>query len=328
LILIVLFGLAGVFGVSSRSGRCAMLEEGDSRVMQCLPDERSLDGWTADDTPQSAGGEDLFLLIDGGAEIFREYGFEQAVFSSYGRKTENGDAISINLEIYEMESPAGAFGIYTFRTSERGERVPIGTCGRLEGYYLNFWKGRFCVSLIGLDPDPVTMAGVRTIAKAVAVRIGEEGARPRLAELLPAEGLGPNGIEYLRGNLALYGKYRFSSDNIFGLTEGATGTYADHTVFLFSYRDETESRKWFENSMDRLAASPDFSGFTRHGNGYSIKDGSGNCLRFEPCRSFIIAVLGTEETSKTAMVSMKQRIESQEISQQEISPQNISPPSR
>jgi hypothetical protein len=234
---------------------------------------------------------------------------------SYQKKGESGDAKSINLEIYEMENAASAFGMYTYRTSERGESISIGTCGRLEGYYMNFWKGRFCVSLIGLDPDSVTMAGVGTIAKAVAACIREEGVKPRLLDLLPVEDLKSNGIEYLRGNLALYDKYRFSSENIFGVTEGAIGTYGDHTVFLFSYADEGESRKWFENGMARTAANPDFSGCTPHGHRYSLKDGKGNWLRFEQCRNYIIVTLGTEESSRSAIVRQKQRIE-------------ISPPSR
>jgi len=182
---------------------CSAEQGNNPDVTQYLPAKSDLTGWTAVDEPQIAQGEDLYLLIDGAAEIFLEYGFKEAVMQSY----RNGNEKSINLEIYEMKDPSSAYGIYTFRTSTRGKGISIGNDGRIEDYYLNFWKGNFLVTVIGFDLEAETVDDITTIAKAVEVRIKEDGRKPPLTGILPVNGLKPNGIKYLKGNLALYNNY-------------------------------------------------------------------------------------------------------------------------
>jgi len=300
--------MVGVSGTALPARRSPVEQEDSRNVTQYLPAGRSPDGWIAQGDGQIARGEDLYQLIDGGAEIFHEYGFEQAVFMSYERKNGDEDKRSINLEIYEMESPAGAYGMYTFRSSERGEEVSIGNGGRLEDYYLNFWKGNVFVSVIGFDSDQVTAEGVKAIAAAVETRITPGGKEPHLVDLLPVEGLKPNGVEYLRGNLALCNNYRLSSGNIFGVKEGVIGVYKDHRVFLFSYENETESLKWFTRGLNHLKNNPDLSGFARLAEGYTMKDSRGSHLCLESCGKFILMVLGTEKNALTAMKHLKKRI--------------------
>lgn len=279
--------------------------ENDMDVTRYLPGRNDLAGWYALDDPQIARGEDLYLLIDGAAEIFHEYGFKQAVIRSYG--SENGK--SINLEIYEMEDPSGAYGMFTFRTGEGGEEISIGDGGCLEDYYLNFWKGSFLVTVIGFDTAEETVDGVIAIAKAVEARIEEEGEMPTLTALLPASDLKLNGIEYLKGNLALYNNYEFDKTNIFGLSEGVIGAYRTHRIFLFSYKNEADAQKWFMNGADRLRTSPAFNDFTRYENGCTMRDASGNHLRIEPHRNFIILVLGAENDTKNLTNKQRERID-------------------
>ncbi len=293
-----------VMVLAPRYCACSTNPENDTDVMQYLPGENDLEGWYALDDPQIARGEDLYLLIDGAAEIFHEYGFKQAVIRSYGN--ENGK--SINLEIYEMEDPSGAYGVYTFRTGE-GEEISIGDRGRLEDYYLNFWKGSFLVTVIGFDTDEETIDGIIAVAKAVEARIEEKGEMPHLVSLLPLSGLKPNGIKYLRGNLALYNNYEFDKTNIFGLSEGVIGMYGTCRIFLFSYKDDADSRKWFMNGAGRLETSPAFHDFTWCVTGCTMRDGGGNHLRIEPYRNFIILVLGVENDVNRLMKEQISRID-------------------
>ncbi|UCF05810.1 MAG: hypothetical protein JSV33_01875 [bacterium] len=270
-------------------------------ITRYLPETSGLVQWSASGDPQIASGEDLYLLIDGGAEIFLEYGFEEAVIQSYT----GGNGRSINLEIYKMDNPTSAYGIYTFRTGEGGEAVPIGSDGCIEDYYLNFWKGSVLATVIGFDTCEVTRYGIISIAKAVEARIEEDGDRPRLTGLLPPDGLNTNGIEYLKGNLALYNNYEFDSADIFGLSEGVIGTYADYRIFLFSYTDEAECRKWFQNGADHLENSPRFRELTRYRNGFTMRDKKGNYLRSEHYRNFIILLLGSKEITRDPLSKQK-----------------------
>jgi hypothetical protein len=274
-------------------------------VKMYLPDKSELPVWSASGDPQVARGEDLYLLIDGGAEIFIEYGFKQAIMQSYVNENEK----SINLEIYEMDDSSSTFGIYTYRTGEGCEEISIGNDGCFEDYYLNFWKGNFLVTVIGFDSDKETIGGVKTIAKAVEVRIKEGGGKPHLTGILPVNGLKPNGIKYLKGNLALYNNYKFDSANIFGLSEGVIGIYGDHKVFIFSYKDEAECWKWFLNGVNVLETSSDFHEFTKYENGCTMRDRSGNHLRIEPYRNFILIVLRTSKNTKNIMAKQKTMID-------------------
>ena len=48
-----------------------------------LPGVEELDGWAPSGKAQYVEGDDLFLLINGGAEVYHEYGFKQAAALGY-----------------------------------------------------------------------------------------------------------------------------------------------------------------------------------------------------------------------------------------------------
>ena len=57
-----------------------------------------LDGWALDGEPQVVVGDELFELINGGAELYHQLGFVQAAAAEY--VDDSGCAIS--LEVFEM----------------------------------------------------------------------------------------------------------------------------------------------------------------------------------------------------------------------------------
>ena len=75
-----------------------------------LPTSGELKPWKSFGPREIYKGEALYLWIDGGASIYMEYGFEQAVTERYL----GPDSQLITLELYEMEDPTSAYGIYTF----------------------------------------------------------------------------------------------------------------------------------------------------------------------------------------------------------------------
>ena len=111
------------------------------------PEAGELEGWKPTGSPRQYVGEDLFLLINGGAEIYNEYGFKRVITREY--KNVNGKPI--NLEVFEMTDSSSAFGMYSFKTGKSGKNIPVGNNGLLEDYYINFWTGRFLVTLTVFD---------------------------------------------------------------------------------------------------------------------------------------------------------------------------------
>jgi len=272
-----------------------------------LPHSGEVDRWSPAETPQHAAGEDLFLLINGGAEIYHEYGFKQAAVVSYSDE----DGRSLNLEMYEMEDPAAAYGIFTFKRGDRCQSVDIGDGSCLQDYYLNSWKGNFLITVIGFDTEPETRDGLMSLARSVAEKIPVAGDRPPILAWLPPEDLDETSIRYLRGNLALFRTYEFGTGNVFGVTEGVTARTGQQTVFAFKYSTESEAAGWFDNALEQLSQSERFRNVAIRDGTLSALDREGQHIVGTHHGNCIVLVMGDDPRALTETLEIvKQRISS------------------
>ena len=244
------------------------------KIKDYCPASGEVQGWYAQYEPRIVKGDDLFLQINGGADIYLEYGFRDAVFHSY--KLESGSAI--NLEIYRMKSSESTYGIYTFKTGNSGKPIGVGHDGWMEEYYLNFWQGDILVTLIGLDTKKETLEGLVQFAKSIDSKIVSSSIQPDILNYLPEKGLTPNGKTYLKGNLALFNQYVFDSRNVFGITEGVHGEYGAYSLFLLFYKDNKESQNWFKSAKEALKENGLFHDFYEEGFSLSMKDQDGHSI--------------------------------------------------
>jgi hypothetical protein len=113
-------------------------QENSASLARYLPDAGEIEGWSLAFVPEEAEGDDLFLLIDGGAELYHEYGFKRALLMEYSGQGKGSR--KINIEMYQMRDPFSAYGIFSFKAGARGEKLNIGSGAVLEDYYLNFYK--------------------------------------------------------------------------------------------------------------------------------------------------------------------------------------------
>lgn len=251
------------------------------------------DGWKSSGEAEEYAGDDLFLYINGGAEIYHEFGFSRVIVQDYTLLNER----SITLEIYEMKRADGAFGMYTFKTTPEGDQLDIGSRASLEDYYLNFWEGRYLVTLTGFDEDPVTIQGLQKIAAEVAENITDSASEPPLVSLLPAAGLNAAGVKYFQGPLALFNSYRFFTDEVPSLHEGIRGDYAGgYSLFIFSHSGEQPVEEIFARLRDQFERDPRYAEFTRSGeNTLWVLDQDGKQLVICYYRSYTIILLGVKE---------------------------------
>lgn len=296
--IVVIFGMIlGTAGFSLAPNDAAVKTD----MASFLPQTGELKGWEPVGTPQHMIGEDLFLLINGGAEIYHEYGFKQVIVQGF--KNKNGK--SFNLEIYEMQNPAAAYGIYTFKTGDEGKPLDVGNEGLLEDYYLNFWKGNVLVTIIGFDSENETMDGIKETAKVVAAKITARGQKPALIHMLPEtykNRLKPNGVTYLKGNLALFNQYEFDTGNIFGLKQGVIGDYGNFKLFVFQYEDTIECNKWLKNAAKLLKKNPRFKNVTTQDSGFSMIDEKGISFYIENDKRYIFILQGKKKEEATAII--------------------------
>lgn len=258
---------------------------------KCLPDEGIMKGWKEDGSFQQYKGEDLYLYIDGGAEIYHEYGFRKVIIQDYISKNEK----SISLEIFEMTTPESAYGIYTFKASPEGKELNLGNRGQLADYYLNFWKGNILVTLTGFDEDEETINGLLEIARVVESEIEISGTRPPLVSLLPKKNLVPQSIKYFMGNLGLYNSYSFFTKDVFGLKEGVKGDYRDgYSLLLIDYEDNVECQKKLNEAKKSFRESPRYKNYKPFvEKAFQVKNDRGQFIFISSFDRYILIVVGT-----------------------------------
>ncbi len=223
------------------SGPVQAREEG---LRALVPAAQAVAGWSRDSEPQEFVGDDLYTYIDGGAEIYHEYGFSRVAVQDY----KNAAGKSVSLEIFEMKTPEAAFGMFTFKRSGQGKAVPLGSGGELEDYYLNFWKGRFLVTLTGFDAEAATLEGLQSVARAVDAKIAGSAKIPGLVGVLPAEGLVDGSVKYVKGLLGLNNIYPFYTARGLTFTEAVRGLYGSGETLMILEYGTAEARRaaWTE----------------------------------------------------------------------------------
>jgi len=265
-----------------------------SDLATLLPVADDLNDWAPTGQAQQYVGLDLYQLINGGAELYHEYGFSSVLAQEYGDQAQR----YIALEIYEMESPASAFGIYSFKTGQKGQSIPVGNEAILAGYYLNIWKGRFLLTLSGVDADEATRKGLVEIGNAVADRITAAKARPELTHLLPVEPSAPVKVWYMVGDLALANLAPFNGIFPLGFSEGTAADYGGFFLFLLAYGSPELASPRLAPAVDRLTSegfSPLDSTMTDIPHGIRFADEKGRTVHLELQQRFILVTVGAED---------------------------------
>jgi len=146
--------------------RAPMLFEGPGEKLPRAPE-----GWKLSGAPRYFGPDNLYDLINGGAEIYVGFGLVKMVTAEYRHAD---GSLSLTAEIYDMGSPLGAFG-RTARFLEglvdpsaagKGLEGSLAKKGILGDGDLVFWRDRYLVHLTLLDERPDATAGAIAAAGA------------------------------------------------------------------------------------------------------------------------------------------------------------------
>ena len=279
-----------------------------------LPDSDEVHGWIKARESDEYIGEDLFQYINGGAEIYHEYGFRRVVVQDY----RNSEDISISVEIFEMTNPESAYGIYTFKSSPEGKIVSIGADGKLESYYMNFWRDSLLVTLTGFDEDKETVDGLIAIGRAVdkKIRTSKDDQEPYLVRLLPEEGLKKDDLKYVKGYLGLYNLYPFSTKDAFLTSDGIKGMYDQgYEIIILSYPNTEISLQAYKNAESVLKQESRYLRYKDSDNFFWIEDQSNKIINFASYQEYMIVILqpGPQETDPSSHIFdlVKDHIEKQ-----------------
>lgn len=190
-----------------------------------LPGDGFFPGWEREGKPSVFLKADLFNHIDGGADLFLEFGFERVIVQHYTR----GPA-EIAIEIYEMTGPEAALGIYQMKCGKETPLPGISDRNSSEAAQFMIVKGRYFVQLNNFSREEVNVPAMLALAKAILGQVPVERPDPRLTALLPAERKVAGSERLIRGPVALQPFFTFGEGDIFrqgGSVFGALAEYDD-----------------------------------------------------------------------------------------------------
>lgn len=178
--------------------------------------------WRASGPDETYDRKSLYDYMDGGAEVYLAFDFREVFVRKYADPA--GDEIV--LDIYDMGSPAEAFGM--FSCDRQDPEAGIGQGSEYGPGLLRFWRGRYFVSVTVSGNEEKAEKAVRDLGRAAAPLLGPDGAPPDMVGSLPAAGLRPDKTSYFHNNVHLSNRYFVSPDNILNLDEKTACVFAEY----------------------------------------------------------------------------------------------------
>lgn len=194
---------------------------GTTSLSDSLPDMADAPDWQATGEARTYDEETLYDLVNGQADAYFAYGFEQVAVQSYA----GPEGRTVDVEIWQVATPADAYGLHT--ANRTGQPVEIGNGGDADpGRRLAFWQARYYVRVFARQP--VTPETLRGFAEATALALPTGGERPALVDRLPEEGLVPGSVLFFHRPISIQDRVWLGDENVLGLdqeTEGVLGRY-------------------------------------------------------------------------------------------------------
>lgn len=184
----------------------------------------------------------LWEKIDGRAEQYLAFDFEQLIFGTYRLAADS--VSSIDCFIYKMRDPLKAYGIFQAERSGHPDPLSLGKEGYRTKSSIFFIQGKAYVQLISGEDSKATPEQFLALAKAVADSIPDEGGGNWAEALFPKTGM-------VEGSFSFQPRNAFSLDflnDIFAAEYDADGAHL--TLFIQQAPDPAAARKVFELYAD------------------------------------------------------------------------------
>src|SRR6056297_2473840 len=127
--------------------------------------------------------EDFYAYINGGAELYLNYGFHKLARRNYLLE----GTYELKTEVFDMGSPANAFGVFSY--SKDTSNIDLGQGGQQMGSSLIFWKDRYCISIFAHQERQDIQNEMIRMGRSISKAIGKEGALPAVFKAVPQKSL-------------------------------------------------------------------------------------------------------------------------------------------
>ncbi len=223
-----------------------------------LPPSNLAKGWVRSRPAKVFTSSDLYGYIDGGAEIFLEYGFERLTVQQYV----SGKTGEITLEIYRMTDPVAAQGIYLMKCGEEHRDSSFAEIHTLSKYQMLVRRASFLLNLTNRDGDARAVPVMLAFCRYITGKLGPNGDL-RILDLLPREGMVSHSLRIFRGPYSLQSYNPLSDKNIFLLNKSVAAVGAEYragpgepeTLIRIPYPDTLAADRAFRYARSQVDTS-------------------------------------------------------------------------
>ncbi|HUU26651.1 MAG TPA: DUF6599 family protein [archaeon] len=159
-----------------------------------LPSDNESPGWKRTSDVRTFIPDNLWEYIDGGAEGYLVFNFQEVVTADYENKEAGLQAV---VDIYRMADRLCGFGIYAAERSYDAQFINTGSQGYVSGNALHFWQGPYYVKLTAFQEGEEVAGQLEKLSSVVASKIHAEPVFPPELDIFPKDGLVPNSERYL-----------------------------------------------------------------------------------------------------------------------------------
>ena len=280
IITIILFLFSILFINDIEGGQ---VEKDKDSLRKLVPQVNS---WSLSEVPQHYFPDSLFEYINGAAEGYLTYDFQELVVAQYEKKETES---SLTVEVYDMGNEKNAFGIYSMERYPDSNFLDLGDGGYLEEGVLNFITGKYYVKLLCFECRNYEPA-LKLFAEKILENVGEKKGILPLIQKFPRPGLIKNSEKYVLRNFL---GYSF-------LHDGYTARYRlsgyEFDCFIIEGKNAADARSMFE--MYRMKLSQNNRQIRKINAGFHVKDPYYKNMYLAMVENFICGVLRIEDEAK------------------------------
>jgi hypothetical protein len=271
-----------------------------AELKDILSANEEIQDWQVVDSVRTIKGNQLFDYIDGGAEIFVEYGFVQAVSATYKDSANR----QLQAEVYEMADSAASYGAYSFYLNSEGQNANAGQEARIIDYYCVARKGN-CVIVISIpQADEGLFKTIEKFASTIASKYNQTNNKPELVSRIEKASIASGHIKYIEGSVGLSNIYRFIPGSAIKFNK-AVSFFIDKTKCLvFDYNTAEDANNSNVLALQKMQQSNTDVTFTKTDNGFFFTDFKNNQVKALVYKSYLIFTIG-KDVEKAKMAEEK-----------------------
>ena len=226
--------VTGIMPQELKQRRTEVRERGPAGLLPA-----AVGGWKATEDVMKFGQDRLYEFINGGSEIYYEYGFESAATREYALGADEMVA-----DVFEMSDPDAAFGIFSNERDPGGVDPGVGDAGSMTFGQLLFCKSSYYVKVNyygSIDADKA----LTEFAAAISGFIDDSAGMPEIMSELPPDADVKTAM-LVEGPLVMRNFLYMGDTDVAGFSDGARGVIFDSPrgrEMLLLYGEESAALK-------------------------------------------------------------------------------------